>query len=124
MSNFQFGSIYEEARVQERKLESQNAKKRKKAGPKKDGLYEDTVSTYRIFSRAFCNFVFPRPDIVRPMPRDGEDIETAILEQKADEDLLDAANVEQKINNPDGAYSLDDKNMIEQLQSDVSDHKL
>jgi hypothetical protein len=120
MSNFQF-SIYEEARVQERKIESRNAKKRKKAGPKKDGLYEDSVSTYRIFSRAFCNFVFPRPDIIRPMPRDGEDIETAILEQTADEDLLDAANVDQKIKNPDGSYSLDDKKLIEQAQEEVSD---
>jgi hypothetical protein len=76
MSQFQFG-VYEEARVAERKLELQNARKRKRAG---DGVFEDTVSTYRIFSRAFCNYVFPRPDIRRPMPNKGENLETAILE--------------------------------------------
>ena len=50
MSDFQFG-IYEEARVQERKVELNNARKRKKN--QGDGLYEDTVSTYRIFLSCF-----------------------------------------------------------------------
>ena len=59
MSDFQFG-IYEEARVAERKLELNNARKRKK---QQGDIYEDSISTYRIFSRAFCNFVFPRPEI-------------------------------------------------------------
>ena len=116
MSDFQF-SIYEEARVQERKLESRNAKKQKKKG--KDGLYEDSVSTYRIFSRAFCNFVFPRPDIVRPMPHEGEDIETAIKET-ADEDLLDAVANKEKLNNPDGRYTIEDIEKGNQIASDVS----
>jgi hypothetical protein len=104
MSDFQFG-VYEEARVQERKLELQNAKKRKKA---QAGIYEETVSTYRIFSRAFCNFVFPRPDIKRPMPTKDESIETAILKETADEDLLDATSATEKINNIDGRYEADD----------------
>ena len=30
-------------------------------------IYQDTTSSYRIFSRAFCNFVFPT-EIPRPMP--------------------------------------------------------
>ena len=30
-------------------------------------LYKDNSSTYRIFSRAFCNFVFT-DSIVRPLP--------------------------------------------------------
>ena len=110
MSDFQFG-IYEEARIQERKLEKNNArrKKNKKGG---DGdVYKETVSTYRIFSRAFCNFVFPRPKIVRPMPNDGQDIETA-LAGAADEDLLDAATVQQRIDNVDGQYTADDADTI------------
>jgi len=65
-------------------------------------MYEDSVSTYRIFSRAFCNFVFPRPDIVRPLPRDGSQIATAITET-ADEDLLDAISVEERIDATTGA---------------------
>jgi hypothetical protein len=73
MSDFQFG-VYEEARAQERKVELRNARKQKKKSG--DNLYEETVSTYRIFSRAFCNFVFPRPDIKRPMPSKGEILDT------------------------------------------------
>ena len=117
MSDFQFG-IYEEARVQERKLESQNSKKRKKGAGKGDDIYEDSVSTYRIFSRAFCNFVFPKPQIVRPMPHDGENIETAIKEA-ADEDLLDAASIETKLDNPDGRFVIDD---MEKLNDDKDEH--
>ena len=99
MSNFQF-PIYEKARVEERKLE----KRRKK---KTDDVYEDSVSTYRIFSRAFCNFVFPTPDIKRPFPNDDDSIESAIqqdnLALEADiidnavQDVFDADNVEQEI---------------------------
>ena len=90
MSDFQFG-VYEEARIQERKTEMQNAKKRKRQKHKKKGdeIFEDTVSTYRIFSRAFCNFVFPRPDIKRPMPA-GSPGAVASLAATASEDLLDA----------------------------------
>ena len=62
MSNYQF-KIYEEARILERKME-----KPKKSGgiPKvdKDGIFIDPSSTYRIFSRLFCNFVMPN----RPTP--------------------------------------------------------
>lgn len=104
MSQFQFG-VYEEARVSERKLELQNARKKKRAG---DGVFEDTVSTYRIFSRAFCNYVFPRPDIRRPMPTKGENLETAILQETADEDLLDAATTQEKLDNVDGRYEADE----------------
>ncbi len=74
MSDFQFG-VYEEARVQERILEQQNKKKKKK---QTDDIYQDTVSTYRIFSRAFCNFVFPKPHITRPFPNDDDTIVNAI----------------------------------------------
>ena len=102
MSDFQFG-VYEEARVQERKLEMQNAKKRKKQA--NAGVFEETVSTYRIFSRAFCNYVFPRPDIKRPMP--AESLESAI-NLAVDEDVLDAVSKDDKINNVDGRYEADE----------------
>ena len=57
MSDTQF-RIYEAARVEERKLE----KKKPKPGMGED--YEDKASTYRIFSRLFCNFIIPD----RPIP--------------------------------------------------------
>ena len=112
MSQFQFG-VYEEARVSERKLELQNARKRKKGG---DGVFEEAVSTYRIFSRAFCNYVFPRPDIQRPMPSKEENLETAILKAVADEDLLDAATTEEKLQNVDGRYEADE--LVDALEND------
>ena len=104
MSDFQYG-VYEEARVQERKLELRNAKKRKKLG---DGVFDDSVSTYRIFSRAFCNFVFPRPDIKRPMPNDTDDLEAAIINEEATEDVVDAKSALEKINDVDGKYERDE----------------
>jgi hypothetical protein len=58
MSDFQF-KIYESARVEERKTEK--PKKKNKPG---DDMKEQT-STYRIFSRLFCNYVMPD----RPMPK-------------------------------------------------------
>jgi hypothetical protein len=103
MSDFQFG-IYEEARVQERNQERKNATKKKMNKPGVDGLYENTTSTYRIFSRAFCNFVFPRPAIARPMPdkkdKKGEEVNLAdaIQGKDVDEDVLDAVSAKEKAN--------------------------
>jgi len=64
MSNYQF-KIYEEARVDERKRE-----KKSKPGMNKvdaNGMFIEPKSTYRIFSRLFCNFVMPKPP-GRPIP--------------------------------------------------------
>jgi hypothetical protein len=57
MSNFQFG-IYEAARRKERETE------KKKPKQTVGEIYEDSSSTYRIFSRLYCNFVMPE----RPIP--------------------------------------------------------
>jgi hypothetical protein len=59
MSDFQF-KIYESARKEERKMEKRA--KMQKPSTTKD-LFEPT-STYRIFSRLFCNFTMPE----RPLP--------------------------------------------------------
>jgi hypothetical protein len=58
MSDVQF-KIYESARKQERELEK---KQKPKSGSAE--LFEEKASTYRIFSRLFCNFVMPE----RPIP--------------------------------------------------------
>jgi hypothetical protein len=57
MSDVQF-KIYEAARKQERELESKRPKNTSAE------LFEEKASTYRIFSRLFCNFVMPE----RPIP--------------------------------------------------------
>ena len=57
MSDVQF-KIYEAARKQERELEGKRPKNTSAE------LFEEKASTYRIFSRLFCNFVMPE----RPIP--------------------------------------------------------
>jgi len=64
MSDFQFG-VYSKIRKQERDQEKQMKKNAKKAKGV-DDLY-DVSSTYRIFSRACCNFAFP-DEQPRPLP--------------------------------------------------------
>jgi len=65
MSNFQFG-IYETARRKER--ESEKIKPKQTIGE----IYEDSSSTYRIFSRLYCNFVMPD----RPIPERNKILKT------------------------------------------------
>jgi hypothetical protein len=134
MSDFQFG-VYEEARVQERKLEESNKKKKSKktkTGAQGDDLYSDSVSTYRIFSRAFCNFVFPKPAIKRPMPNNDETLETTLENMSAldddevigknlSEDVIDDLTIAEKLDNIDGKYDADD---IKDLEQDAASQKL
>jgi len=58
MSDFQF-KVYEASRVKERKTEKPSK------GPQSvGGLFKESTSTYRIFSRLYCNYVMPD----RPVP--------------------------------------------------------
>ena len=76
MSDFQF-KIYESARKEERK--SEKPKKQQTMGD----LLKESTSTYRIFSRLFCNFVMPE----RPIP-----------ERKTKKDDAEAGNDEGNMN--------------------------
>jgi len=139
MSAHQIG-IYEKARAAERKEEDRNARKKAK---QKEGVYADTTSTYRIFSRAFCNFVFPNEivktadgvDVLlnRPMPKSGDTLEQTIstklttkedkTKERLDEDVMDAIEIQDKLENQDGLYTNDDVQDIERQvreQTDVS----
>ena len=99
MSNHQFAK-YEEVRNEERKRDKQ------KPGRKaKDALFTETSSSYRIFSRAYCNFVFPE-SIPRPFPKE-KGLEESI-DSIGDEDAIDALTNEQRSVNVDGRLSLDD----------------
>jgi len=64
MSDYQF-QIYESARHAERKFEK--AKSGKQAKVDENGMFIQPTSTYKIFSRLFCNFVMPK-EIGRPSP--------------------------------------------------------
>ena len=69
MSDVQF-KAYETVRVEERKME------KKKPSQNMSADYEEKSSTYRIFSRLFCNFVIPD----RPIP-----LKKRKTEEKGDE---------------------------------------
>jgi hypothetical protein len=66
MSDTQF-KIYESARKEERLVE-----KNKKGASSSDDLFEEKSSTYRIFSRLFCNFVLPDRPIPAKKKKEGE----------------------------------------------------
>ena len=108
--------------LQERRQDKNNAKLKKKHKIDKIG------STYRIFSRLFCNFVFPNEEIdnvliKRPMPREGQTLKDAIkttdikndkknddgVEIALDEDVIDGKNTEEIIDNMDGKFNMDEK---------------
>jgi len=90
MSDYQF-SIYESARKEERKME----KSQKKGKVDEKGIYKEPVSTYRIFSRLYCNFVMPLPP-GRPLPRETGDLNTNYNDalKQADKEDIDTLVVE------------------------------
>lgn len=123
MSDHQF-LAYEKARSAERKLEKKS-KSTKKPGSKASGaggegkgedIYEDAVSTYRIFSRLFCNFVFPA-EIGRPLPKEDVDVEGAIREGANEEDV-DAIKATERLDNPNGEHTTDE---VEELAQEISE---
>ena len=146
MSPYQIG-VYETARAAERKEALRNAKKRKKAAD--GGIYGDTTSTYRIFSRAFCNYVFPneideetKTLITRPMPKKDDTISSAISSKKQkikksdpkegsktkegsnpniDEDILDGGLISDRLGNIDGRYDIDDADKLEKETKEIVD---
>lgn len=71
MSDYQF-ERYNLARQEERKTELKHD--------------QDTSSTYRIFSRSFCNFVFPK-EYDRPLPSNAKDMKNIKI---VDENTIDA----------------------------------
>lgn len=90
MSDYQF-ERYNLARQEERKVELKRN--------------QDTSSTYRIFSRAFCNFVFPK-EYERPLPSNAKELKDVV---HIDENNVDAGvdiqtDIEAHENVRDNAY--------------------
>jgi hypothetical protein len=114
MSDYQF-KLYKEIRIKERKQES-----KKKTGK----LYESTNSTYKIFSRAYCNFVFPE-NIQRPFPKDDEltnndnnEFDGLDLQEQVDNIKLNKEDENEKNND----YPKRIKNAIESLKSNNEEY--
>jgi hypothetical protein len=111
MSNYQL-SVYQQERLAEMSKDRE-AKKRKTMAPARKkktltlkDLYAEPSSSYRIFSRAACNFVFPR-EIGRPKPFAGASASGADADATEalalDEDSIDADNVRKGIEKELGA---------------------
>jgi len=96
MTNHQF-DIYQKIRKTEAEQEKRNKKQQKKAKGLDDEMFKIS-STYRIFSRAACNFAFP-PDIDRPMPDTNnkevseEDLNGLTVKDRQDEEEVEAEDV-------------------------------
>ena len=111
MSGYQFGE-YDAIREEERELESMANKKKKMGKKDEEGdLYENTVSTYRVFSRAVCNFAFPKP-IGRPKPKEGESIKS-LEEAGVNEEDIDGLGVEDRLESTVSDYFQEDAGELE-----------
>ena len=100
MSDYQL-AVYETARIAERGSITKKPKKNKK-GTDVNDLYSDNPGTYRVFSRLFCNFVFPE-GIARPDPSN-------IGKAKTNIDVSDIDNLSSKVKQEqaDGRFDTDD----------------
>ena len=108
MSNYQL-SVYQQERLLEINKDRES-KKRTTLGPGRKpvtgakkpltmkDLYAEPSSSYRIFSRAACNFVFPR-EIGRPKPFTSASAAEAHVTEDMDEDIIDAGTIAK---NPEG----------------------
>jgi hypothetical protein len=129
MSNYQL-SVYQQERLAEINKDRE-AKKRKTLAPGRKptaqgattgakkpltmkDLYAEPSSSYRIFSRAACNFAFPR-EIGRPKPfgksgaeAEGKSGAEAMDVEDLDEDIIDADHARAIAKNPEGALGVDE----------------
>ena len=124
MSDYQF-KIYEAARKEERKMEK-NSGKGKQAGFDKDGIYKEPTSTYRIFSRLFCNFVMPTPP-GRPMPKEAvsvQDLDTILKEARKEEDKLDVdSEYEAELEGDYALNALGDASYVARIETAIQEVK-
>ena len=117
--------MYELARNDEREQDKRNKRKKKVAN---NDVYEENTSTYRIFSRQFCNFVFPT-EHKRPMPKDSKEAELANNEADGDnmitpdeiEPIVDLVPTEARLEQADGTLEPDDVLKLEEQKGEVLD---
>ena len=112
MSDHQLG-VYESARIAERAEAKRNKKRAKQKG---DDIYQATTSTYRIFSRLYCNFVFPET-MYRPLPSGDEEIKENMKLEKLNENMVDLITPEEQAKAADGGVELDDEAEIKKETS-------
>jgi hypothetical protein len=89
MTPHQFGIYVKIRRIEADQEKRSKTAKRKPAKPGEEDAF-NISSTYRIFSRACCNFAFPT-SIERPVPslKEGEEVNEALLDVVPKEQLLE-----------------------------------
>jgi len=113
---------YAETRKIERKQETS-----KKSKKKKENETEES-SSYRIFSRAACNFAFP-PDMERPMPGTSSEIakgtrNTNLVEiDEIDEGILDDVSEHEMVTDVDGTYDTSDVELLRKNKEQLLRYK-
>merc|ERR1711966_165330 len=125
MSEHQF-NVYADARIKEMTAESKKMKQlMKKNKVNNDKIYSENVSTYRLFSRMCCNFVFP-DTIKRPIPSKGGTIESTLDSvadsETLDETFVDDVNIDEKIEASDNKLEDSDSPKIEKELSESKTH--
>ena len=119
MSDYQLG-IYENARMVEREQERKNANNKKQSSNKEDDIHKQINSTYRIFSRLFCNFVYPE-GIERPLKSDDKAVDIEGKEEdEITEDDIDIVNPQELVEGADTGKDADD---VEKIRTKVSSEK-
>jgi len=94
MSDYQF-VVYELAREAERQQEQDNKRRNKKIKHDENSVYTEPTSTYRIFSRLYCNFVMPRPP-GRPVPlKSGQSSEPFVCPSESTEEVESKIELDQ-----------------------------
>jgi len=120
MSDVQF-RIHEKARSDEREA----LKKKRKSRPPKniDEIYQEDSSTYRIFSRLYCNYVIPGRPVPEKKPKNpkkkkGEESDTSDDSDSEDDSKdekgkPDSMKVSVEIKSPPNTPDLDDEKLGE-----------
>jgi hypothetical protein len=115
MSDYQF-KVYEASRKEERKQETSSKKKQGQVD--KDGVYKESSSTYRIFSRCACNFVMPVPP-GRPKPRETEeDVNLSVeevLEKEKEKAKKGAVKGKDAVEDDEGPIEEDTEDVLNDL---------
>ena len=112
---------YAETRKMERKQETS-----KKSKKKKEPETEES-SSYRIFSRAACNFAFP-PDMDRPMPGESSEVaanrgSTLVDVEEIDEGILDDVSEHEMVTDIDGTYDTSDVDILRKNKEQLLRYK-
>jgi hypothetical protein len=124
MSDYQIG-VYNQKRSEENATDQKmkahpnaNANANANANESAKDLYKKTASSYRIFSRAACNFAFP-PEIPRPLPKMGEKAVNAEISEEVLDNMNDA-NTEDMYVDENAPAKIHDKEYQAEIQATLA----